>query len=112
MELVEKELEKMSEYQVIKQDLDYFSIAGSYDEAEIDHLESYCFRAYPNYGGSEGIYVDADFIPMDKERRLIHGITAKTLSTSLEDMRKMGELAGLITYAMDNVWRQLPEDAF
>jgi hypothetical protein len=111
MELVEKELEKMPEYQAVKQELDYFSIVGKYDETEIDHLERYRLIAYPNFGGSEGIYVDADFVPVDKDQRLIHGVTAKTLGTSLEDMRKMGELAGLITSAEDNVWRQLPEEA-
>jgi len=111
MELVEKELEKMPEYQDIKQKLDYFSIAKSYHETEIDHLERYYFIAYPNFGTNEGIYVDADFIPIDKERSKIHAATAKTLGTSLVDMKYMGELAGLITYAMRQVEWKLPEEA-
>jgi hypothetical protein len=111
MGLVEAELEKMPAFQVIKQKLDYFSIAESYHEAEIDHLERYCFIAFPNFGSSEGIYVDADFIPMDKERSKIHAATAKTLGTSLVDMKYMGELAGLITYAMRQVEWKLPEEA-
>lgn len=52
-----------------------------------------------DYGGSEGIYLDADLVVIDCEkqtRKQIHFITAKTLDASPESMDRMHLIASEI----------------
>lgn len=68
------------------------------------------FLATPNFGGSEGIYVDCYLRgKFDKSGRFsLHVGTLKTLDTSLEACKIMGELCGvLMHYANQYVNRNL-----
>ncbi len=88
----------MPEYKRIADILDY-KLAEEYDVAILTDYE-FDIVALPQFGGSEGIYVTC-FIngqfDSGKSRKLKMG-TLKTLETSLEAMRLMGELCGLLTY--------------
>ena len=62
------------------------------------------FDALVQFGANEGIYIDCSIRghfdenePSDK-KQILHCGSFKTLGTSLEDMRIMGELAGSLVY--------------
>lgn len=82
--------------------MDYFQ-AESYKTIEISDYE-FDFDAIVQFGSSEGIYIDCSIRghfdenePSDKTQ-ILHCGTFKTLGTSLENMRIMGELAGSLVY--------------
>lgn len=82
--------------------MDYFH-AESYKTMEISDYE-FDFDAIVQFGSSEGIYIDCSIRghfdenePSDKTQ-ILHCGTFKTLGTSLENMRIMGELAGSLVY--------------
>ena len=62
------------------------------------------FDAMVQFGGSEGIYIDCNIRGHFDEKepstrtQILHCGTFKTLGTTLEDMRIMGELAGALIY--------------
>jgi hypothetical protein len=91
-------LESMPEYARIAAHLNY-RLAETYNVATLTNYD-FDVVAAPAFGSSEGIYVDC-FIngKFDNgESRILHMGTLKTLETSLEAMRMMGELCGLIIY--------------
>jgi hypothetical protein len=104
MEKVFELLDEMPEYERISKILDYRLPAHS-DAVTLNNYE-FDFIAYPNFGGSEGIYVNCFIVGQftdgsrfddGKTHRLSMG-TFKTLETSLESMKLMGELSGLFVY--------------
>lgn len=85
-------------YDKAAQILDY-SLAESYKVRELTNYE-FDFIAKVNWGGSEGIYIDCylegDFDSSQDKR--LHVGTLKTLDTSIEAFKIMGELSGALTY--------------
>ena len=89
-------------YDKAEQIMDYFH-AESYKTIELSDCE-FDFDACVQFGANEGIYIDCSIRghfdenePSDK-KQILHCGTFKTLGTSLEDMRIMGELAGSLVY--------------
>jgi hypothetical protein len=99
MREVFKIMENMPDFERAKGILDYM-LPESYKVEELTDCD-FDVIAVPNFGGSEGIYIDCyiEGIYQDngKDGRLKAG-TLKTLGTSLEDMKTMGELCGIIEY--------------
>lgn len=82
--------------------MEYFN-PESYSTMKLRDYE-FDFDTHVQFGESEGIYLDCNIrghfdenIPSDKTQ-ILHCGTFKTLGTSLEDMRIMGELAGSLVY--------------
>ena len=82
--------------------MDYF-LAESSKTMKLTDYE-FDFDARVQFGSNEGIYIDCSIRghfdenePSDKTQ-ILHCGTFKTLGTSLEDMRIMGELAGSLVY--------------
>ena len=98
--------------------MDYFH-AECYKTMKLTDCE-FDFDAHVQFGSNEGIYIDCSIIghfdqnePSDKTQ-ILHCGTFKTLGTSLEDMRIMGELAGSLVYfareyVNKNLDRYLPQ---
>ena len=58
---------------------------------------------YPNFGGSEGIYLDWKCIECGGERKR-HSVSCwKTLETSAKAMEAMGRLGGRLTYLANTI---------
>lgn len=105
--------------------------SGAYNKAEniidyflpktynIQPLTNYRFDFYatPNFGGSEGIYIDCYIKGVFDDTGINKTIscgTYKTLKDDLESMQIMGELAGTLTYynkmyVNDNLHRYTPD---
>jgi hypothetical protein len=86
-------------------DLARFDTIGDYelaDDMEKGKLCSYEFDLLPivNFGGSEGIYIDCSIRGKFDEsgRNSLHIGTIKTLDTSLDACKVMGELCGTLMY--------------
>jgi hypothetical protein len=86
-------------------DLAQFDTIGDYelaDDMEKGKLCSYEFDLLPivNFGGSEGIYIDCSIRGKFDEsgRNSLHIGTIKTLDTSLDACKVMGELCGTLMY--------------
>ncbi len=82
--------------------IDYF-LPETFTVMKLSDCE-FDFDANVQFGINEGIYIDCSIRghfdekePSDKTQ-IIHCGTFKTLGTSLEDMRIMGELAGSLLY--------------
>lgn len=82
--------------------IDYF-LPETFTVMKLSDCE-FDFDANVQFGINEGIYIDCSIRghfdenePSDKTQ-IIHCGTFKTLGTSLEDMRIMGELAGSLVY--------------
>ena len=82
--------------------MEYF-LPETYKTIELSDCE-FDFDANVQFGANEGIYIDCSIRghfdenePSDKIQ-ILHCGTFKTLGTSLEDMRIMGELAGSLVY--------------
>lgn len=98
--------------------MDYFH-AECYKTMKLTDCE-FDFDAHVQFGSNEGIYIDCSIRghfdqnePSDKTQ-ILHCGTFKTLGTSLEDMRIMGELAGSLVYfareyVNKNLDRYLPQ---
>ena len=89
-------------YDKAEEIMDYFQ-AESYKTMELSDYE-FDFDAHVQFGANEGIYIDCSIRghfdenePSDK-KQILHCGSFKTLGTSLEDMRIMGELAGSLVY--------------
>lgn len=89
-------------YDKAKKIMEYFHVE-SYKTMKISDYE-FDFDAIVQFGSNEGIYIDCSIRghfdenePSDKTQ-ILHCGTFKTLGTSLEDMRIMGELAGSLVY--------------
>lgn len=82
--------------------MEYFH-AESYKTMELSDYE-FDFDALVQFGANEGIYIDCsiqghfDENEPSEKKQILHCGTFKTLGTSLEDMRIMGELAGSLVY--------------
>jgi hypothetical protein len=99
MREVFKIMESMPDFEKAKGILDYM-IPESFKVEELTDCD-FDVIAIPNFGGSEGIYVDCyiEGVYKDKgENGRLKAATLKTLGTSLEDMKTMGELCGIIEY--------------
>ena len=82
--------------------MDYFH-SEAYKTMELSDCE-FDFDAHVQFGANEGIDLECNIRghfdenePSDKSQ-ILHCGTFKTLGTSLNDMRIMGELAGLLVY--------------
>jgi hypothetical protein len=69
----------------------------------VSKLTDYNFQVYfiVNYGGSEGIYIDAHiagFFDESKKRKRLKLGTIKTLKIDLNAMKIMGEACGILTH--------------
>jgi hypothetical protein len=99
MREVFKIMEGMPDFERAKGILDYMNPESYHVEKLTD--SDFDVIAIPNFGGSEGIYVDCYiegvYNETGKDGRL-KAATIKTLGTSLEDMKAMGELCGIIEY--------------
>ena len=92
--------------------MDYFNVE-CYKTMKLTDCE-FDFDAHVQFGSNEGIYIDCSIRghfdenePSDKTQ-ILHCGTFKTLGTSLEDMRIMGELAGsLVYFARESVNKNL-----
>jgi hypothetical protein len=91
-------LDDTPEYKRIADILDY-RLAGKLSVATLTNY-GFDVEAYPQFGASEGIYVMCSISGKfdNGNVRKLHMGTLKTLQTSMEAMRLMGELCGLITY--------------
>jgi hypothetical protein len=105
-----KIIETMPDFERAKEILDYMSP----ESFNVETLTDYEFDllAVPSFGGSEGIYVDCYLSGVyregDTQPRKLSAGTLKTLGTSLEDMKIMGELCGIITHtARDYIARNI-----
>jgi hypothetical protein len=105
-----KIIETMPDFERAKEILDYMSP----ESFNVETLTDYEFDllAFPSFGGSEGIYVDCYLSGVyredDTQPRKLSAGTLKTLGTSLEDMKIMGELCGIITHtARDYINRNI-----
>ncbi len=81
-----------------EQILDYY-LEDNYNIRELSNYE-FDFVAKVAWGGSEGIYIDC-YLSGDFDNspdNYLHIGTLKTLGTSVEDFKIMGELAGVLTY--------------
>ena len=97
--------------------MDYF-LPERHETQELTDYE-FDFDANVQFGTNEGIYIDCNIkghfdenAPADKIQTL-HCGTFKTLNTSLEDMRIMGELAGSLVffareYVNENIEKYTP----
>jgi hypothetical protein len=100
MQEIFKIMEGMPDFERAKGILDYM-IPSSFGEEKLTNYE-FDVIATPNFGGSEGIYIDcyiSGAYKEDNKDRMLKAGTLKTLGTSLEDMKIMGELCGIIEYA-------------
>jgi hypothetical protein len=92
-------MEGMPDFERAKEILDYMN-PESYHVEKLTDCD-FDVMAIPNFGGSEGIYVDCYiegvYNETGKNGRL-KAATLKTLETSLEGMKTMGELCGIIEY--------------
>lgn len=96
-----------------KEDPDYKKIEEILEHTfitENDHILRLChfdMEGTPVFGGNEGIYlsiylvghIDSDNGPSQR----IHCATFKTLDTSIDAMKQMGVLAGMMSYYIDEV---------
>jgi len=82
--------------------MDYF-LPETYAQMKLSDYE-FEFDALVQFGENEGIYIDCNIRGHFDEKeppsrtQILKCGTYKTLGTSLEDMRIMGELAGALTY--------------
>lgn len=98
--------------------MDYF-LPETHEMQELTDYE-FDFDANVQFGTNEGIYIDCNIkghfdenAPADKIQ-ILHCGTFKTLNTSLEDMRIMGELAGSLVffareYVNENIEKYTPQ---
>ncbi|MDR3354504.1 MAG: hypothetical protein LBO21_05655 [Synergistaceae bacterium] len=99
MREVFKIIEGMPDFERAKGILDYMNPESNHVEKLTDC--DFDVIAIPNFGGSEGIYVDCYIDGVYNEsgkNGKLKAATLKTLGTSLEDMKAMGELCGIIEY--------------
>ena len=89
-------------YDKVEKIMEYF-LPETYKTIELSDCE-FDFDANVRFGANEVIYIDCSIRghfdenePSDKIQ-ILHCGTFKTLGTSLEDMRIMGELAGSLVY--------------
>ena len=61
----------------------------------IDDIYDFSFNAKIDWGSSEGIYITCY---LEKTNKRIYMGTVKTLLTSIEGFKIMGEFAGILTY--------------
>lgn len=97
LELVKKE----GHYSKAEEILEY-SLVDKLDKIDLTNYE-FSFMAIVSWGGSEGIYLDC-YIKGDfgcKHTNNLHIGTFKTLDTSIEAFKIMGELSGAMTYYAD-----------
>jgi hypothetical protein len=103
MQKVLEIVEAMPEFEKGKKILDY-CLAESFDVCELTNYE-FNFIAAPNFGASEGIYLDCwlegSFCENPNKKTIGMG-TLKTLGTTLKDMQIMGELGGILTWAVND----------
>lgn len=106
-ELTKEALRRVKEdpdYGQIEKILDYSIISRADHELRLCHFE---MEGTPVFGGNEGIYlgiylvghIDDDHGPVQR----FSCITFKTLDTSLQAMKLMGLLSGMMSYHMDKV---------
>jgi hypothetical protein len=99
MREVFKIMEGMPDFEKAKGILDYM-LPESFNVKKLTDCD-FDVIAIPSFGGSEGIYIDCCiegvYDETGKNGRL-KAATLKTLGTSLEDMKTMGELCGIIEY--------------
>jgi hypothetical protein len=99
MEAVFEIAESMPEFARAADILDY-KLIEERDVVDVTNY-GYEFRAVANFGTNEGIYIDCfldgRFCDNPNKTKISMG-TLKTLGTSLEHMRSMGELAGILTW--------------
>lgn len=77
-----------------------YHLPETYDVATLVDHEFDCFWT-ANYGGSEGIYIDAYLFGVfdeSKKKKALKLGTVKTLATGLEAMKIMGEACGVLSY--------------
>jgi hypothetical protein len=103
-----KIIETMPDFERARDILDYM-LPETYRTEKLTNYE-FDFLAVPNFGGSEGIYIDCYLSGVykagDNENRRLSAGTLKTLGTSLEDMKTMGELCGIIEYVANRYINQ------
>jgi len=102
-------------------DLEYFQEIEDYtlpENSDMTVITDYHFDlcAIPNFGSSEGIYVDCliqgDF---GSEKKTLSLGTMKTLETSLDACKTMGEVCGVLLYheseyVNGNIYRFMPKN--
>ena len=88
---------------------------GWYDDCNLDYEASHPFEDrevtsdmthmfIPNFGGSEGIYLDWDAKDWNGEKPVQFRVSCwKTLETSAKAMEAMGRLAGRLTYLANTI---------
>lgn len=107
LELTNEALRRVKEdpdYSKIESILDYTFVYRTDHPLRLCHFE---MEGTPIFGGNEGIYlhinlighIDSDNGPVQR----LSCVTFKTLDTSLEAMKKMGILAGLMAFHVDKV---------
>ncbi len=77
-----------------------YHLAEDYESTILTRYDFDCLFQV-NYGGSEGIYIDAylhGIFDESKESKRLKLGTIKTLDTSLDAMKIMGEACGILTH--------------
>lgn len=75
--------------------LDYVLPAFMEETLNLDDIYDFSFNAKIDWGSNEGIYITCY---LETENKRIHMGTIKTLLTSIEGFKIMGEFAGILTY--------------
>ena len=75
--------------------LDYVLPAFMEETLNLDDIYDFSFNAKIDWGSNEGIYITCY---LETENKRIHMGTVKTLLTSIEGFKIMGEFAGILTY--------------
>lgn len=75
--------------------LDYVLPSFMEETLNLDDIYDFSFNAKIDWGSNEGIYITCY---LETENKRIHMGTIKTLLTSIEGFKIMGEFAGILTY--------------
>lgn len=86
---------KNNYFKKVEEILDYVLPTFMEETLTLDDIYDFSFNAKIDWGSNEGIYITCY---LETENKRIHMGTVKTLLTSIEGFKIMGEFAGILTY--------------